>query len=302
MRNLLNLLFSKISPAFRASLKIEEQIKDLRNEVKDLKASQESFSHIWDNQFSNLDGSVGRFQKELEDQRTEFQNLLKDFRECQEIDLNIIFKYISKGLELHPYKGYLHRIIAADYHSAKINHYVRYKYASGFVKDDSDILDIACGVGYGSSLLAHESRAHQILSVDFSAETIDFAERVFKHDKIKFMQGNCLNPSLFEDSQFSLIVSFETIEHIKDDFALLQNYYRWLKKNGILIGSVPNQDVYPFNREEHLYHYKHYTRDMLAELLCKTGFDIEFIGYGGWEKVPVTEPDYSHIFIAKKTR
>jgi|WetSurSiteA1Bulk_404760.scaffolds.fasta_scaffold14390_2 2-polyprenyl-3-methyl-5-hydroxy-6-metoxy-1,4-benzoquinol methylase len=272
----------------------------MEQELKDLLVRQESRLQILENQFKNLNEAIGSLSRQIEDQQIEIPRAIQDARECQETDLNIIFKYISRGLELHPYKGYLHRILSADYHTAKINHYVRYKYAANFVKDNQRILDIACGVGYGSSLLAHESGAGQILGVDLSAEALDFADRIFKHDKITFMQGDCLDSSLFENSQFDLIVSFETIEHVEDDMTLLQNFCKWLKKDGVLIGSAPNQDVMPFNKDEHLYHYKHYTREMLTELLRKTVFDIDFIGYGGWEKIPVAEPSYSHIFVARK--
>jgi 2-polyprenyl-3-methyl-5-hydroxy-6-metoxy-1,4-benzoquinol methylase len=265
----------------------------MEKEISDLIIRQES-------QLRQLNETVCGLSKRLEEQRQETQKLLQDMRECQESDLNIIFKYISRGLELHPYKGYLHRILAADYHTAKINHYVRYKFASSLVKDDHCVLDIACGVGYGSSLLAHETGARLICGVDLSAEALDFADRMFRHDRIRFMQGNCLESSLLEIGQFDLIVSFETIEHVEDDLTLLQNFSKWLKKDALLVGSAPNQDVMPFNRDEHLYHYKHYTRVMLTELLRKTGFEIVFIGYGGWETVPVEEPSYSHIFVARK--
>jgi 2-polyprenyl-3-methyl-5-hydroxy-6-metoxy-1,4-benzoquinol methylase len=272
----------------------------MEKEIKDLIIRQESHLQILESQLRNLNETVGGLSKQLEDQRMETQKLIQDIRECQESDLNIIFKYISKGLELHPYKGYLHRILAADYRTAKINHYVRYKFAASLVKDSPCVLDIACGVGYGSSLLANETDSRLIFGVDLSAEALDFADRVFGHDKIRFMKGNCLKPSLFENAQFDLIVSFETIEHVEDDLTLLQNFCKWLKKDAVLVGSAPNQDVMPFNKDEHLYHYKHYTRGMLTELLHKTGFEIDFIGYGGWEKVPVEEPSYSHIFVAKK--
>ena len=270
-------------------------------EIKELIIKQGLRIQALENQLKYISDAIGSLEKEFEDQRTKSLKSLQELRECLESDLNIIFKYISKGLELHPYKGYLQRILAADYRTAKINHYVRYKYAADFVKDSDIVLDIACGVGYGSSLLAHESKARQIFGVDFSAEAVDFAQRIFRHEKIEFMPGNCLDSDLFKNSQFDCILSFETIEHVKDDLKLLHNYYRWLKKDGLLIGSAPNQEVMPFNKEEHLYHCRHYTREMLTELLYKTGFEIDFIGYGGWEQIPVAEPSYSYIFIAKRS-
>ena len=55
-----------------------------------------------------------------------------------------------------------------------IEHKARYDFALRFVNSSMDVLDIACGVGYGSRILA--SAARNVVGCDIHDETIEYAD------------------------------------------------------------------------------------------------------------------------------
>ena len=73
-------------------------------------------------------------------------------------------------------------------------------------------LDVACGCGYGSYLLAVNPDISEILAVDSSNESIDWARQEFTHPKISYQT---LAVEKIE-GKFDTLVCLETIEHLKD--------------------------------------------------------------------------------------
>ncbi|MBV8570071.1 MAG: class I SAM-dependent methyltransferase [Acidobacteriaceae bacterium] len=116
-------------------------------------------------------------------------------------------------------------------------HLSRYEFAARHMQPGR-VLDIACGVGYGTKLLATRADSIRLaIGVDISADAIDYARARYAHDRIKFVEADALE---FSDSVgFENIVSLETIEHVPDPHALLAHLVRLLRPNGTLIGSVP---------------------------------------------------------------
>jgi 2-polyprenyl-3-methyl-5-hydroxy-6-metoxy-1,4-benzoquinol methylase len=215
-------------------------------------------------------------------------------------DTNVMFSYITKGLSFRS-RRYTERELVASPYDVRENHFLRYKFAVSKIIKDDKVLDISCGVGYGSALLSIESEAKDIVGVDVSEESIDFAKRVYhRHKNVFYIHGDGTVKSLFKPMQYDKIVSYETIEHVEDYRKFISNCYYWLKKDGVFIGSVPNEDILPFNQDEHIFHIRHFTRKEIEELLMEAGFSIDFLEYGDWTKVPTSTPSYTHIFIATK--
>jgi len=69
----------------------------------------------------------------------------------------------------------------------------------------------------------------------------------------------------FKDETFDCIISLETIEHVKNYQNAFQEFFRLLKKDGILIISTPNKNR--FNRPKNPFHYKEFTKDELIKFL-----------------------------------
>lgn len=143
-------------------------------------------------------------------------------------------------------------------------HFHRYAFARELV-GELDVLDAACGEGYGSALLA--TAAHSVTGVDLSETAVAHARTRYLAEGLRFMVANCLELP-FEDNEFDCIVSFETLEHLEDHQRLLAEFRRVLKPGGFLLISSPDKAVYTDqlqNRNE--FHAKELYRDELESLL-----------------------------------
>lgn len=146
----------------------------------------------------------------------------------------------------------LERLIPAELDPADVTgaetyrlHIERYDFAATFVRGGR-VLDCACGVGYGSARLSREG-AQSVTGVDIDPAAISYAKKHYAGGLVEFA---CCDGSKFNSAPFDTIVSFETIEHVPDPHALIDNLTRLLKPGGTLIASVPvtpSVDVNPYH-------------------------------------------------------
>ncbi len=162
------------------------------------------------------------------------------------------------------------RMIVYDYRKAPKDHKERYDFALNLLSKDDNVLDAACGVGYGSHALS--SRCKSVLGLDINSKAIVFANNIFKAQNLHFEVADLLTLSPEKYQAFDKIVSFETVEHVPNAGMLLRIFRTLLKDNGKLIFSVPNQNKVPFSKETHPFHEKHFTVDELKNLLEANGF------------------------------
>jgi SAM-dependent methyltransferase len=104
------------------------------------------------------------------------------------------------------------------------------------------VLDAACGVGYGSQLLAEQGAA-SVTGVDISPEAIECARAQFAHPRVELLSGDVRDLAGF-GRQFDAAVSFETIEHLPDPEALLREVHKVLVPGGFFVCSTPNRDYH----------------------------------------------------------
>ena len=118
-------------------------------------------------------------------------------------------------------------------------------------------------MGYGSKIL-HDAGPYEIYGCDISMETIKYAENNFgnKNTNFQIMDAGTIG---FKDESFDCIISLETIEHLQNFQNAFQEFYRLLKKDGILIISTPNKNR--LNRPNNPFHYKEFTKDELIKYL-----------------------------------
>jgi ubiquinone/menaquinone biosynthesis C-methylase UbiE len=118
------------------------------------------------------------------------------------------------------------------------DHVARYEFANRYVKDKT-VLDIACGTGYGSSILK-EQTASSVYGVDISLEAIEFAQEKYGRNHVHFAIGD-ISTIPFVANSFDAIVCFETIEHMDNHNKVLSELVRVLKPQGLLLISSPNR-------------------------------------------------------------
>src|ERR1700754_392489 len=79
----------------------------------------------------------------------------------------------------------------------ELEHLHRYHWAAHF-SQGKRVLDIACGEGYGSEILAR-SAAH-VIGVDLSEDTVAHAEQKYRRNNLEFMVGSCDQIPLSDNS------------------------------------------------------------------------------------------------------
>ena len=161
----------------------------------------------------------------------------------------------------------------------KRRHIERYNFAQQYLKLNWIVLDAACGSGYGSEILAKKIK--KVIGVDINREAINYAKEHHSQTNIEYLIGD-LNQNLnFPDENFDAIISFETLEHIKNQNFLLAEFKRTLKKGGILIISTPDRVITETGDIKTPYHFKEFTKKEFCDLLAKF-FKIEGL-YGQTE-------------------
>ena len=127
-------------------------------------------------------------------------------------------------------------------------HLQRYRFAATHLRPGR-LLDIACGVGYGTRLLAVEGDGvTEAVGVDVAEDAIDHASRHYALPTVRFLQHDAM--TFHDESGFHSIVSLETFEHIRDPDALLARLGGLLLPGGVIIASVPTTpsvDVNPYH-------------------------------------------------------
>jgi SAM-dependent methyltransferase len=144
-------------------------------------------------------------------------------------------------------------------------HWHRYAFAREFAKARR-VLDAACGEGYGSALLA--GTAASVLGIDIAENAIAHARaRYGDRTNLRFQRGDCTALDV-PPGCFDLVVSFETLEHVQAQEALIAGFARALEPDGILIVSSPDKHSYSevsgFRNE---FHVRELYRDELLALL-----------------------------------
>lgn len=136
----------------------------------------------------------------------------------------------------------------------------RYKFCQLYARGKR-VLDIPCGVGWGTSLLRQTAR---LVGVDLSEEAIEYARSHYR-DKADFVVGS-MEHLPFDDGPFDLIICLEGIEHVPVELAerFTQEAARVLSPSGRIILTNPLPDP---DRAPNPYHIHEYTQEEFDSLL-----------------------------------
>ena len=96
-----------------------------------------------------------------------------------------------------------------------------------------DVLEIGTGSGYGIEAVA--PKAARFVTVDKHLPPVDFG----RFPGVVFRQ-TAVPPLPFADGEFDCVISFQVIEHIKQDAEFVREIYRVLRPGGRFIVTTPN--------------------------------------------------------------
>ncbi len=146
-----------------------------------------------------------------------------------------------------------------------LNHYIG---KSGEIK----ILEIGCGSGGNLDFLSKYG--------DLSAIELNDDARIHAKSKniCKVAYGKLPNDIPF-DEKFDIICLFDVLEHIEEDDLSLQTIYKYLKKGGKVIITVPAFMFLWSNHDVLSHHKRRYSKSKINNMLRYTGFTVNYSSY-----------------------
>jgi SAM-dependent methyltransferase len=139
------------------------------------------------------------------------------------------------------------------------------------------VLDMACGEGYGSDVLARS--AARVVGVDGNPEAHEHARLRYTGTNLSFEWGAV--ETYGEPESFDAVVFLQTIEHVIDPPAVLAHFRRILRPGGVAYVSTPNVlKLAPAGRakSDNPWHLREYKASEFGELCRGTFPQVELLG------------------------
>ena len=150
-----------------------------------------------------------------------------------------------------------------------------YYIAKPYVK--GKLLELGCGEGRGVEVLAP-------LAESFSA--VDKISQVIRKLQDQYPEHEFTSshfpPVALPDNSFDTVVSFQVIEHVKNDHLFLKEIHRLLKPGGIALLTTPNIKM---TLTRNPWHIREYTAEELLSIAKKYFSKATIKGIAGSEKV-----------------
>lgn len=138
-----------------------------------------------------------------------------------------------------------------------------------------DVVDMACGEGYGTDVLAR--RAASVTGVDANPEAFEHARARYGRPGVRFARDlvDCYR------EECDAVVFLQTIEHVEDDVGVLRHFRDMLRPGGTAYVSTPNVlTLAPSGAEksDNPWHLREYRPEQFRAL-CEEAFDsVELLG------------------------
>ena len=141
------------------------------------------------------------------------------------------------------------------------HHLKKYEFARGHVR--GMVVDVACGVGYGTKFLAPWTT--KIIGVEIADDAIAVARDRYRSGNSWFVQGDAERLP-FANAMADAVTCFEGIEHFSNPQAHLAETVRVLKPDGVYLVSTPHPATNPHG-EENPYHLHEFSPDGFEGIL-----------------------------------
>jgi hypothetical protein len=134
------------------------------------------------------------------------------------------------------------------------------------------VCDAACGCGYGSYLLSTNPDVEHVIGLDAESDAIAFAQQEYTAPKVEFHASNL--QTWTADRPIDMLISIETIEHLKDR-STMPNFVDRNEINQVIL-------TYPSKKTTHYNSYHHYdfrlqdVLDLFNKFTCYRHFNWEY--------------------------
>jgi SAM-dependent methyltransferase len=133
-----------------------------------------------------------------------------------------------------------------------------------------DYMEVGCGTGYVLQGLDAANPDWRAWGSELHVEGLAFAaERL---PQTRFLQMDARQIPFVDE--FDLVGSFDVLEHIPEDEAVLTSMRSALKPGGGLLVTVPQHPALWSSQDEAAHHVRRYRRGELEDKMRRTGFEI----------------------------
>ncbi len=148
-------------------------------------------------------------------------------------------------------------------------HWVLYNLVLPYIKPNYRVLDVGCGSGFGSYIVA--KKASKVVAFDHSLKAIRYCQRYNYAPNIEFILSSVDN--FHTKEKFDLILMIEFLEHNRKPKKILAKMFTLLKDKGKIIVTFPRlPEGTPLVRGWHLYEF---TDSRVKEVFSNYNYEVK---------------------------
>jgi ubiquinone/menaquinone biosynthesis C-methylase UbiE len=172
-------------------------------------------------------------------------------------------------------------IISENY---RFNDWMFRQISKGLRETNGNILEVGSGLGtFSDKIIQCNSPESKITLTDISDKYLRrLKEKYSAHKNVTVCRLDLNNGEDYGKigyGMFNFIIALNVLEHIKDDQFALQELYRMLERDGILVILVPCHKFLYNVIDVNVGHYRRYAKKELLEKVSMTHFCVERISY-----------------------
>jgi SAM-dependent methyltransferase len=167
----------------------------------------------------------------------------------------------------------------ARYQLCFYRHSAQYEFIRTLLRPGDRVLDLGCGTGYGSAVLAPACAG--LVGIDYSPEAVAYAREHFGSDKCAFREGDALHTGL-PDGSVDFVCTVQVIEHMANQEGFMKEVLRVLAPGGRFVAATPNKTTYsPEGKVGFAFHHKEYHASELNDFLSRYFTQVRMHGLFG---------------------